>query len=129
MTLAGGVEDSKLGLAMNVWSETPKTMEEEWPSLKHLIQLTESSDPDTKVEWTSMETGVLPPTGSLEKYQLAWDASLDYVEVQLWGPLDLDDVKAFEFTTRPPEGEFLKELRSRGIEIRDGRQNPPQVWR
>lgn len=126
--MAAGVDGSKLGLAMNVWSESRRSVEEEWPSLKHLIQLTESPDPETPVEWTSMETGVFPPAGSLEKYQLAWDASLDYVEVQLWGPLDLDDVKAFEFTTQPPEGEFLKELVARGIEIRDGRQNPPRVW-
>ena len=46
-----------------------------------------------------------------------------YIELQYWGPLNLDDVEIFEFRKTPPSGEFLEELRRRGIQIRDGRRN------
>ena len=126
--MAGGLDQHKMGLQMDVWRESLNTMQEEYPSLKYLIQLSDSPDPDTPVEWTALELGITPPPGTLEKYTVAWGASLDYVEVQMWGPYDLGDVKAFEFTENPPEGDFLKALRERGIEIRDGRQHPPTVW-
>lgn len=126
--MAGGLDQEKLGLQMDVWRESLEDMQNEWPSLKHVIQLTESADPKAEVEWTAMELAITPPPGSLEKYTVEWGPSLDYVEVQMWGPLDLDDVKAFEFTDKPPEGAFLETLKARGIEIRDGRQQPPRPW-
>lgn len=46
---------------------------------------------------------------------------LDYIETQIWGPITLDDISAFEYKNLPPDGNFLRELRVRGIEIRDGR--------
>jgi hypothetical protein len=52
----------------------------------------------------------------------------NYVELQFWGPVSLDDVEAFEFRVNPPEGDFLKELQRRGIKILDGRQDPPVEW-
>lgn len=45
-----------------------------------------------------------------------------YVEVQIWGPLTLDDVIIFKYKKFPPEGSFLNELHARGIEIIDGRE-------
>ncbi len=46
-----------------------------------------------------------------------------YLEVQFFAPMDLDDVEEFIFTTKPPEGDFLKELLSRKVKIKDGRKN------
>lgn len=43
----------------------------------------------------------------------------EYVEIQYWGPVTLDDVKAFAFTSEPPSGDFLKELQKRKIQIFD----------
>ena len=123
--IAGGLDhQKKLGLEMDVWRESLETMQNEWPSLKQVIQLTESPDPKEPVDWTALEIGITPPPGTLEKYTVAWGPSLDYIEAQIWGPLDLDDVKAFEFTDKPPEGAFLEALQSHGIEIRDGRAKP-----
>lgn len=41
----------------------------------------------------------------------------EYVELQYWGELNLDHVKAFVFTNEPPAGEFLQALRARNISI------------
>lgn len=41
-----------------------------------------------------------------------------YIELQLFGPVDLDDVEAFIFTgDNPPTGSFLKALKERNIKI------------
>jgi len=53
----------------------------------------------------------------------------DLAEVQVWGPLTLDDVETFEFTDVPPSGPFLDELLKRKISIRDGRQPERNLWR
>ncbi|MCM2322401.1 MAG: hypothetical protein NDJ90_03975 [Oligoflexia bacterium] len=53
---------------------------------------------------------------------------VDYLELQYWGPLGLDDVEIFEFRGQPPAGEFLRELQKRGIKIRDGRVEPAVEW-
>lgn len=41
----------------------------------------------------------------------------NYVELQFWGPLNLDDVEVFIFTKSPPSGQFLQELVKRKIQI------------
>jgi hypothetical protein len=51
----------------------------------------------------------------------------NYLEVQIWGPVNLDDVKAFQFSSVPPEGEFLEALLKRNIEIRDARDPNPSL--
>lgn len=53
-----------------------------------------------------------------------------YLENQIAGPLSLDDKPTFVFTRHPPEGRFLNDLRSKGIQIRDGRVDPerPKNW-
>jgi hypothetical protein len=128
--LAQGLEEHKMGLPMSTFEESLKAIRDEWPfgAANHLIQLTESADEGAPVTWTSLENGIEHPKGSLDGYKTAWDTSLDYIEAQIWGPIDLNDVKAFEFTDTPPSGAFLHELQARGIEIRDGRQHPPAVW-
>jgi hypothetical protein len=55
-------------------------------------------------------------------------ASDYYIEIQYWGPINLDDIDTFEFTYEPPEGEFLQELQKRGIKIRDASVTPPKDW-
>ena len=52
-----------------------------------------------------------------------------YFELQYWGPVDLNDVAVFEFKLNPPSGEFLQELKKRGILIRDGRVQPSVIWK
>ena len=41
----------------------------------------------------------------------------EYVELQFWGQLNLDQVKSFIFIENPPTGEFLAELLQRKIAI------------
>lgn len=41
----------------------------------------------------------------------------EYIELQFWGPLTLDDVDTFIFRGAPPTGEFLKALKDRNIKI------------
>jgi hypothetical protein len=60
--------------------------------------------------------------------QKTWTMDHTYFEIQIFGELTLNDVKAYEFTQTPPSGEFLKTLRDHGIEIRDGRTWPPKPW-
>jgi len=40
-----------------------------------------------------------------------------YLELQYFGPMNLDDVEGFIYTDSPPAGSFLEALRSRGIKI------------
>lgn len=52
-----------------------------------------------------------------------------YVEAQLWGPVDLDDVEKFIFHEQEPSGEFLKALLSKKIQIYDARDGKrPTPW-
>ena len=51
-----------------------------------------------------------------------------YLEVQLWGPVDLRDVESFIFRVTVPEGEFLRELKRHNIGIFDGRGPKPVKW-
>lgn len=52
----------------------------------------------------------------------------DYWEAQIFGRVDLDMVEAFRFEKTPPEGEFLTELRRRGIKIYDARTSEVVEW-
>jgi uncharacterized protein YaaR (DUF327 family) len=69
---------------------------------------------------------VAPPKTEILDKTFALDTS--YFEVQIFGELKLDDVKAFEFTQNPPQGEFLAALLKHNIEIRDGRRWPAKKW-
>lgn len=51
-----------------------------------------------------------------------------YLELQFWGPVRLDDVETFEFTSSPPEPEFYRELLKRGIKVRDARGSSSVDW-
>src|SRR5262249_51238509 len=60
-----------------------------------------------------IETNGVPSTRKL-KTSADWNlTTTSYLEVQIWGPLTLDDVEAFQFTQDPPSGEFLAELLKR----------------
>ncbi|OFZ23610.1 MAG: hypothetical protein A2202_04600 [Bdellovibrionales bacterium RIFOXYA1_FULL_36_14] len=54
----------------------------------------------------------------------------DYVEVQIWGKINLDDVTKFIFKHEEPDGAFLEELVKRNIKIYDGRDKdaPLKEW-
>lgn len=64
------------------------------------------------------------PEFKLEKF------GQEYIELQYFGHVGLDDVERFEFKSEPPSGEFLEELKVRGIEIYDRRLGkwPPVKW-
>lgn len=57
-----------------------------------------------------------------------WRLDFQYFEIQIFGEVTFADVKAFEFTGTPPSGEFLRQLRENGVEIRDGRTWPAKIW-
>jgi hypothetical protein len=63
--------------------------------------------------WTTL------PDGKEVQYNILVNQA--YIEIQLWRSknrkVTLDDVEAFVFRTNPPTGEFLKDLRRRGIKI------------
>ena len=61
-------------------------------------------------------------SGPMTPFKMKWVPNMDYLEIQIWGKLTLDDVAVFEFKKDPPTGLFLAELLKRGIEIRDGRE-------
>jgi len=59
---------------------------------------------------------------ALEDFDSSLAPNSSFVEVQIWGPLDFSIIKAFEFTTYPPEGKFLKLLLENNIKIYDARE-------
>lgn len=64
-------------------------------------------------------TLVTLPNGKEVQYNAGTDHG--YIEIQFWRQrnqsITLDDVEAFIFKDNPPSGEFLKELKRRGIKI------------
>ncbi len=56
------------------------------------------------------------------------EARSEYLEIQIWGPVRITDLKEFIFKGNEPEGDFLNELIANKIKIFDGRQNPPVEW-
>lgn len=51
-----------------------------------------------------------------------------YFEVQIWGPLSLNDIEAFHFKVNPPTREFYDLLVSKGIKVYDERTLPAQIY-
>lgn len=51
-----------------------------------------------------------------------------FIEMQVFGKLTLDDIESFVFHRNPPAGDFLLELRKRGIKIYDGRSYSKVLW-
>lgn len=58
-----------------------------------------------------------------------WKLDYIYFEIQIFGELTLDDIHTLIFTLEPPDDKYYAELKARGIEIYDGRQNPPQPYK
>jgi hypothetical protein len=56
-----------------------------------------------------------------DQYVQSNRSDYSYFELQIFGPLTLDDIEKLEFRSTPPAGLFLLELISRNIEIIDGR--------
>ncbi len=50
-----------------------------------------------------------------------------FLELQVWGPIDLEDIESFEFTKKPPTRDFALKLAKTDIEIYDGRTWPAVV--
>jgi hypothetical protein len=85
--------------------------------------------------WREVRSG--PPVGWIERGAKPSKRSLThsrigrgYIEIQVFGPLRLDDVEIFEFGSEPPSGKFLKALKEHHIKIRDntGSTWPPVDW-
>ena len=58
-----------------------------------------------------------------------WASGSIYMEVQIFGPLGINDVKAFHFKRTPPNKEFYEYLRSKNIEVFDERSWPPKPYK
>lgn len=80
--------------------------------------LEEPTDREMKVNWEDQVGEVILPE-DLKEYKTSWGANGNFIEIQIWGRVTLDDVKIFEYGETPPQGEFLKALLDRGIEIRE----------
>lgn len=52
-----------------------------------------------------------------------WASDQNYFEVQIFGPLGLNDAEAFHFTKNPPDKKFYELLKSKGIKVFDTRNN------
>lgn len=52
-----------------------------------------------------------------------------YFEVQIWGPLTLDDIQAFHFKENPPNKELYELLISKNIEVWDERSLPAKKYK
>src|SRR5690606_37048372 len=61
---------------------------------------------------------------SIEEAKLTqyWEKNTEYLELQYWGELKVDDVKDFIFLSEPPTKEFYQFLRSKKINVYDGRK-------
>lgn len=56
------------------------------------------------------------------KPTVGWEqAHAEYIEVQMWGPLDLSMVSGFVFRRDVPSQEFIDVLKQHNIKIYDGR--------
>ena len=70
-----------------------------------------------------------PAQEALRKLDYNGDPDTEYVEFQVFGPVDVaTDVEAFVFKLGPPKGEHLAFLRAHGIPIFDGSKWPPKPW-
>lgn len=58
-----------------------------------------------------------------------WASGTSYMEVQIFGPLGINDVKAFHFKRTPPDKAFYEYLRSKDIEVFDERSWPPKPYK
>jgi hypothetical protein len=76
------------------------------------------------------EYGQIAAPAQFKRFKMAFPYSGDvpYLEAQVWGPVRMEDIKKFIFTREAPEGEFLKSLQDKGIEIFDGREPTPTKW-
>ena len=52
---------------------------------------------------------------------------LNYIELQFWRPLGIEDVERFEFARTPPSGAFLAALRANGVKI--FQKGTPAEWK
>ena len=85
-----------------------------------------SPDQSAQMMQLKMSRSEIPGLESFDKSV----GSSAYLELQFFGPLSLDDVERFVFTTQAPQGEFLHELQSRNIKILDGTLDhyKPVAW-
>ncbi len=64
----------------------------------------------------------------LELNSFRWLSGSSYFEVQIFGPLNIEHVKAFHFQNTPPNKAFYELLKSKNIEIMDERSWPPKPY-
>lgn len=58
-----------------------------------------------------------------QKEPFNWESDTRYFEVQIYGPLSINDVEAFHFTENPPDKKLYQLLKSKGIKVFDTRNN------
>lgn len=86
-----------------------------WSSRALLLPYLDSPNGANELGIVAQTDNKLNVGGKLIK--LPTTVNQDYIELQFWGTLSLDDVEAFIFKTDPPKGKFLLELKRRNIRI------------
>jgi len=127
-------KNRSVGVPLETFTESLNQLRKDFPSQKEIERFTIVSGPADKAPnkptvWASNESGAYTGKGPFTSFVASWGFTMDYIEVQIWGPLTMDDVSAFEITKTPPSGNFLAELKKRGIQIRDGRKSPTAIWK
>lgn len=84
--------------------------------LAPLIQKYEHTQLVPQPHYMNIETDASLPSDSPQKLKRSYPNN-EYVELQFWGELGLDDVKAFVFQIHPPSGDFLTALLRHKIPI------------
>ena len=79
-------------------------------------------------KWRDMDQKTFSP-GSINSFPLKGNTyGSNYFEVQIWGPLTLNDIEAFHFMKNPPDKKLYDLLISKGIKIYDERTWPAKIY-
>lgn len=73
-------------------------------------------------------TAPIPDDFSTYFAPFEWDRARNYFEVQIFGPLNINDVEAFHFTENPPDKKLYELLKSKNIKVFDGRKNNEEYF-
>lgn len=97
-----------------------------WSSRALLLPYLDSQNAATELGIVAQSDDKIKVGGKLIK--LPTTVNQDYIELQIWGKLSLDDVDSFIFKDDPPKGKFLTELKCRNIRIYQNDGEKDILW-
>lgn len=97
-----------------------------WSSRALLLPYLDSPNAATELGIVAQSDDKIKVGGKLIK--LPTIVNQDYIELQTWGKLSLDDVDSFIFKDDPPKGKFLTELKRRNIRIYQNDGEKDILW-